>query len=92
MARKFELYTYDTWGNADDGYEVNDVSRIATIELDSSDGEFGCDPVAVFIEQGDLKPDIRETCDFVDYPGVGLGFEIESKADGKPLGRIEEVL
>ena len=29
-----ELWTYDVWGNEQDGYEVNDRSKIAEIETD----------------------------------------------------------
>lgn len=30
---RFELYTLDVWGNAAEGYEVNDSFRQGTIEL-----------------------------------------------------------
>ena len=30
----YRLYTYDLWGNDEDGYEVNDVYRSTKIELD----------------------------------------------------------
>lgn len=34
MIRKYDVHTYDVWGNAKDGYNVNDVyPRSATIEL-----------------------------------------------------------
>ena len=37
---KYQLYTYDLWGNAKDGFEVNDVYRSSTIidvQEDTSD-------------------------------------------------------
>jgi hypothetical protein len=34
MKRQYRLYTYDVWGNARDGFEVNDVYATSThIEL-----------------------------------------------------------
>jgi hypothetical protein len=30
----WRLYTYDVWGNAQDGYEVNDVYPKQTLEID----------------------------------------------------------
>ena len=29
-----EIWTYDVWGNEDDGYEVNDRSKISSYETD----------------------------------------------------------
>lgn len=31
VAVKYQLYTYDLWGNSKDGFEVNDVYRQSTI-------------------------------------------------------------
>lgn len=30
---KWNVYSLDVWGNEEDGYEVNDRSRIGTVEL-----------------------------------------------------------
>ena len=32
-----KIYTYDVWGNAEDGYEVNDVYFNSTVELEDTD-------------------------------------------------------
>lgn len=37
---KFQLVTYDVWGNAKDGYEVNDCRSQGTVEIPESVFEF----------------------------------------------------
>lgn len=32
--KTFTVYTLDVWGNADDGWDVNDRSKAGTIDLD----------------------------------------------------------
>jgi hypothetical protein len=35
MIRTYRLYTYDLWGNEEDGYQVNDVYRTGdTVDID----------------------------------------------------------
>ena len=33
MPKTYEVWSYDVWGNAEDGYEVNDRCKIGTVEL-----------------------------------------------------------
>ena len=34
---EYELYSYDVWGNEEDGYEVNDSYKIGKIELEDTE-------------------------------------------------------
>jgi hypothetical protein len=53
MKYTYRVYTYDVWGNEEDGYEVNDVFRTSeTVELDSK-GTIQQD-IEELIEQGIL--------------------------------------
>lgn len=38
---KYAVWTYDVWGNAEDGYDVNDRHKIAVVDLSEkpTDGE-----------------------------------------------------
>ena len=38
--RIFDVRRYDTWGNARDGWEVNDSYRSGTIEIKESDTDY----------------------------------------------------
>ena len=43
---EFEIVTYDVWGNAKDGYEVNDCRKQGTVEIPESVFEFkGADDI-----------------------------------------------
>ena len=33
MVKTYEVWAYDVWGNAEDGFDVNDRSRIDTITI-----------------------------------------------------------
>ena len=33
---KWNVYSLDVWGNAEDGYEVNDRSKVGSIDIDST--------------------------------------------------------
>ena len=35
MKTKWDVRTYDVWGNEDDGFYVNDIYRIGEVELDN---------------------------------------------------------
>lgn len=90
MTRKLELHTYDTWGNAEDGYDVNDICKSGTVEV--SDDANQADVIAAFIESGDIGANKVAGLVFDDLCQNSLWIEIESKEDGKPLGRIVEAL
>ena len=54
MAR-IEVWTYDVWGNEEDGYEVNDRSKIADYETDLK--ELTSKDIEEIVEEYFLKPE-----------------------------------
>lgn len=84
---RLELYLYDTWGNAEDGYDVNNVFKTSTLEVDDSVTNI----VAAFVAAGDIDLDKLDSLHFEDLYQDGVWLEIEAKEDGKPLGRIVQV-
>lgn len=90
----WEVWTYDVWGNAADGYEVNDRSCIAraypinapvTRYNAGTPGEFdGAYPTDAQIREAlGLRDDAEIACD-----GDDMGIYVESAEDGYPLGEL----
>ena len=79
---------YDVWGNADDGWEVNNVSREdeITISDDASDKE-------IFEYLRDTVKYFNKSLKFedVDVTGDGDIIEFEASADGMPICRLERI-
>lgn len=85
---KFRVYTFDTCGNARDGFEVN--NRFGHGEIEVSD----CSPRVVFKALRDLglTVDGKKVCigkGSLNYMGGHL--DIEMRGNGKPLGFLERV-
>jgi hypothetical protein len=85
---KFRVYTFDTCGNARDGFEVND--RFSHGEIEVSD----CSPRVVFkaLREASLVVDSKKVCigsGSGNYMGGHL--DIEMRRNGKPLGFLERV-
>lgn len=83
----YDLINYfDVWGNAEDGWDVNDVSRDETdiwIDDDSTDEEI----VDYLIDEvGFLSPDARGK---VEVWNDGDMIEFSVAETGEPLGRLE---
>lgn len=79
---------YDVWGNADDGWEVNNVSREdeITISDDASDKE-------IFEYLRDIVKYFNKSLKFEDVYVTSDGdiIEFEASADGMPICRLERV-
>lgn len=79
---------YDVWGNADDGWEVNNVSREdeITISDDASDKE-------IFEYLRDTVKYFNKSLKFEDVYVTGDGdiIEFEASADGMPICRLERI-
>lgn len=37
MKHTYNIYTYDVWGNEEDGFDVNDRFKLGTLELSDAD-------------------------------------------------------
>lgn len=85
----YRLYTYDTLGNAEDGYNVNDVHGGWVITTCVEPLEHGDDVLVALAAYTERSVSDIE----VDY-GASYGverFELVAKEDGKPLGYVEGV-
>lgn len=82
----FRLYRYDTWGNAEEGYWVNDVWRTAdTIDMPE---EVGSEEVLTRLANEGLisHPHYLYDAEWQDGPTWVLTW----REDGKPLGELRE--
>lgn len=72
---------YDVWGNAEDGYEVND-SMIAFTDLNISEDATDEDIIDYLISINYLAPQAKEECELENN---GEWMEITRKADNYPV-------
>ena len=79
-----KIYTYDVWGNAEDGWEVNNVYFNSTIEFEDTDLLDDEHLYWALIRLGVLAPDSKASLDWQDED---LCY-VNSSTDGKPLGEV----
>lgn len=101
--KKLRVITYDTWGNEQEGFEVNNLYEIGIINIKEKLLEkYSCKQIAKYIhgKRGHniwtpynssaanyLTCDLRRVNIIDLYPFI----EIEDKKTGMPLGRIEVI-
>lgn len=78
------VYTYDVWGDAEDGYEVNNVYFNSTIELEDTDLLDDEHLYWALIRLGVLVPNSEVSLNWQDE---NLCY-VNGSTDGKPLGEI----
>lgn len=84
--RRYKLCTYDVWGNADDGYDVNDIHETSTIvELDPNASD-----AAILQALGDATGAKTSNVE-VDMPDEDTVW-LTDKRDGKPLAELRAVI
>ena len=87
--RNYELVDYyDVWGNPEDGFDVNDISRtgeILTIDDDASDRDI----IDGLVRIGYLKPSAASKV-IIEANDPSF-IEIFEEDTYMPLGRLEEV-
>jgi hypothetical protein len=105
MKRKaYEIWTYDVWGNAEDGYEVNDrynQERQAVMEIpprtynQGTESQFTCftpsdKQILAFLKEYGI---LKETCtlDDIEIDGTDKSFYARESKDGYPLCEVLEV-
>jgi hypothetical protein len=81
-----EIWTYDVWGNEEDGYEVNDRSKVDTIETDLT--ELTDAKIKELISDYFLDPENIDTDGYGDEKHVYLVFNDDEHSD-YPLGEID---
>lgn len=80
---------FDVWGNAEDGWEVNDLTTVEDdiiITEDSSDEEI----IDYLIQIEYLKPEARENVHLESYDNEMI--EIVQTKDDYPIGRLEMIV
>lgn len=105
MKRKaYEIWTYDVWGNDDDGYEVNDrcnQERQAVIELQprtynqGKPGQFTCftpsnEEILAMLKEYDI---LKNSCTLLDLEiyGDDKNFYVSAAKNGYPLCEVLEI-
>lgn len=85
---KFREVTYDVWGNARDGFEVNDKFRgsaIVSLTPEATDGDI----MAALRAAGIIPRGSRATSYSIEWDGGDNPVYISRRKDGKPLGELE---
>ncbi len=79
------IYTYDVWGNEDDGFDVNDVFTYGTYDLEDASDE----GIIAFLNEHFFKnAQTLETINLDNLQQDTLWIELEQADNGKPIGRI----
>lgn len=80
---------FDVWGNAEDGWEVNDLTTVEddiVITEDSSDEDI----IDFLIQIEYLKPEAKELVHLESYDNEMI--EIVQTKDDYPIGRLEMIV
>lgn len=88
---EYRVWTYDVWGNAKDGWEVNDRNELTGFlgsePLDLKDSESDTSIIQALKDRGWLKKTIQSRQ--LDIDGDGETITINQKSDGYPLFGLE---
>lgn len=83
-----ELVNYfDVWGNAKDGFEINNLCKEGTVLI--PENHTHKDIVQALKDVGFFKKHVRSNMIDVSDNGDGIMIEIEKRRDGKPVCRLE---
>lgn len=84
---KATVWTYDVWGNARDGYEVNDRSKFGTYDVDPSVATDDKATIRFLKEIGLLKAGVQARS--LEFDGDDKNIYVNASRDGYPLCGIE---
>lgn len=91
---KWEIIRYDVWGDAEEGYEVNDRFRIGIIEFRNQEMVWNAGTEQEFrsVELSELQ--IKRALDIearasIDVDGDDRHYYVTSADDGYPLGELQ---
>lgn len=81
----WRVWTYDVWGNAEDGYEVNDRYSQGFIDLpDEPENE---EILQALIDMGILNSDVKLSD--IEIGGDDVSITVDAAEDGYPLAGLE---
>ncbi len=87
----WELRTYDVWGNAKDGYDINDSYRAGSIELRIPQTRYNAGVIGEFIGAYPTDRQIKRvfgTRSRIDTTGDDIHIFVERQRDGYPIGEM----
>ena len=89
---KWDLRSYDVWGNAKDGYEVNDVYRAGSVTIRLMVQTANIGTPHEFKHASPTDSQIRRACELgrfrIDTDGDDLHIYVNRSRDGYPLGEM----
>lgn len=88
---KWELRTYDVWGNAKDGFEVNDTFRQGTIDLKLEAKKYNAGTSHEFLSASPTDKQLRAvfgTRAGIETDGDDMTIYVRRTRDDYPLGEI----
>lgn len=83
MKHTYDVWSYDVWGNEEDGFEVNDRSKIGTIDLSDADVDVDRQLINQLIKNGFLKENANVSDFAID--GCQYTLYVNVEANGYPL-------
>ena len=87
----WELRTYDVWGNANDGYEVNDSYRVGSVELLIPQTRYNIGTSSMFVSAFPTNRQIKRafgvSCQ-IDVDGDDIHIYVNRRRDGYPIGEM----
>ena len=94
----YDVFTYDVWGNEEDGYEVNDVYPLARgVEVKQEEAEYNGDTPHPFIDWDVPDKEIIKALNIKPRTAIEVNGEdgavlyVEASADCYPLGELHFV-
>lgn len=88
--RKFKLWTYDVWGNARDGFEVNDRYSHGYVTIKCKREDFNVGTPYEFSTYNPTDRQLSRAAGFsrVEWDGDGESFYAEARSNGRPIGEL----
>jgi len=93
VIRKYELWTYDVWGNARDGFDVNDRYKHGTVSIKCNRQVFNAGTPNEFSMYEPTDRQLSLAAGFgvsVSWDGMDGNYTAEAR-NGRPIGELIEV-
>ena len=90
--RKFRVWTYDVWGNARDGFDVNDRYKHGVVEIRCRREVFNAGTPREFETYDPTDIQLSRAAQVVgaEWEGNGGVYYATAKRNGRPLGELVE--
>lgn len=90
--RRYRLWTYDVWGNARDGFDVNDRSSHGYVEIKCRRAIYNAGTVHEFSRWEPTDRQLSRAAGFsrVSWDGMEGHYTAEQSSNGRPIGELDE--